>query len=316
MAVLSVDNGEIVRAVLQVAGFGRDAANMDAATEADVRTIIRSGLRRFFFPTQNGFPYTWRFLEKSFTISANPVFETDTTLDPDSPTIEVSSGTVTLTGSTWPADIIDHFIRVSGHTLFVESRDTDTTLTVSHKQLTVAAGTAFEAPRFRYPLPTDFGTFQGGVVYANDADNWALVASSEPELRLRYAINFGLSDKTSHYAVQNEKILFWPVPEPDAFIQGLYIAEPDDNLPADLTSPGSVVQVDPMYSEAVVEAILAAAESFNDDTAGIHEQRFQAALVAAIAHDQLTGGHFDFSHPAGEETTRSEIVRPILFEPA
>lgn len=290
MASFQLLNSEVVRAVLVQAGLGRTAADMDSATEGDVRAIIRAGLRRAYFPTQNGYPYQWRWLETKFSVSAEEVF--------DDGTIEVSGGTVTLTGGTFPADMIDHYIEVEGHVLFVTERTDDTHVEVSHTQLTIASGTSYEAPRYRYDLPSDFGEFIGGVVYADGENSWCLAGSSEPELRLRYAIGQDLGTDTTHWAVFDGKIYFWPTPAPDAFIQSIYIAVPDDNLPADLTTPGSTAQVDPIFAEVFMEAILAAAEAYNDDTAGIHEQRFQVALQAAIAHDQIVGGHYDFSHRA------------------
>lgn len=308
MASLSLDNGEIVRAVLQQTGLGRDAADLDTATEADVRAIIRSGLRRFYYPVEQGFPYQWRWLEDGFEVPAEDVYKTGT--------IEVSGGTVTLTSGTWPTDIVDYYIEVENHILFVTSRDSGTELTVPHTQLSVDSGTTYEAKRFRYDLPNDFAEFLGGVTYFSGSDNRLLVASSEPELRLRFAIGYNLSNKTTHYAIKDSKILFWPVPKTDAHIHGIYLKNPDDNLPGDLTTPGSVAQVDPIYAEAVMEAILAAAESYNDDTQGVHEARFQAALAAAIQHDRAVGGAYDFSHRITDPSFKGlGPVDRINFEP-
>lgn len=309
-AVLSLANDEIVRAVLQTIGVGRTAANMDAATEADVRAIIRSGLRQFWFPVTNGFTYQWRFREKHASINVEAVYETGT--------IGVSAGTITLAAGTFPSWLADGFIRVSGHVLFITTRTDDTHLVTSNTALTVAAGTAYEAFRYRYALPTDFAEWLGGVVYANGTDSRMLAGSSESEIRLRYAVGQGLSTITTHFAIASTptadalRILLWPVPEPDAFIQGVYLSVPEDNLPASLTVPGSVVQCAPVYAEAVVEAILAAAEVYIGQTQGIHEARFQAALATAINHDKSVGGHYDLSRPV-QDTRGCGNVLPLDF---
>lgn len=308
MANLQLDNSEVVRAVLVQAALGRDASNMDTATEADVRAIIRSGMRRFFYPSENGLTYQWSFLEDTYAISAEAVYETGT--------IAVSGGTVTLTGGTWPADVTDHYIRVSNHVLFPTSRDSGTQVTVNHSQLTIAAGTSYEAPRYRYSLPSDFGEFLDGLVYANESKNRMLINSSEPELRLRYAIGYALANETTHYAVFGDKVMLWPTPEPDAYIQGTYLKQPEDNLPADLTTPGSVAQVDGIYAEALLEAILAAAESYNDDTQGLHEARFQSALQSAINHDRAIRGAYDFSTRTNVEFKGVGPVTNIDFSDA
>lgn len=313
-ASFSLDNSEVVRAVLQVMGLGRDAANMDDATEADVRAVIRSGLRRFYFPVANGQTYQWRFLESHLSLNVVAVF--------DDGTVEVSGGTVTLTGGTWPSDMTNYFIRVSGHVLFVTERTDDNNVEVSNTQLTVASGTSYDAYKYRYALPSDFGEFLGGVVYADgdDLDGTRMLAgSSESEIRLRYAVGQGTSVRTTHYAVTHTPdasgptIVLWPVPAPDAFLTGTYLAIPEDNLPADLTTPGSVVQVKPIYAEAVLEAILSAAEEYNNDMHGVHTARFQAAIQTAIMHDKAVGGAYDFSNRVVDPRSHGTVL-PIDFQ--
>lgn len=295
MASYSLNNSEVVRAVLQICGLGR-SGTMDAATEADVRQIIRSGIRRALFPAQEGFVYQWRFLEKTASFSVPATFSTGT--------IAVSGGTVTLTGATWPTWVEDAFISVDGHILFITEELTTTTASTSNTLLSVTAGAEYVMYRYRYPLPTDFGEWLGGVTYADGNCSRQLVGSSEPEIRLRYAVGQGLSKHTTHFAITStpdaaeQRILFWPVPEPDAFIQGVYLSVPDDNLPADLNTPGTVVQVPPIYAEVFLNAILAAAEAFANDTQGVHEARYQESLVRALAHDRAVGGYYDFGHRA------------------
>lgn len=299
MAVLSLTNSEIVRAVLQVIGVGRDAASMDAATEADVRAIIRDGLRRFYFPTIGEFVYQWRWRERHHPIPVNAKFTTGT--------IAVSAGTITLTGGIWPSWLADGFISVDGHVLFVSARTSDTVLVTTNTALTVAALSKFEAFRYRYSLPSDFAEWLGGVIYADGTDSWPIANSTESEIRLRYAIGQGQNDRTTHYAISSAPaaddlhIYFWPVPQPDAFINGVYLSVPDDNLPANLTIPGVTVQVLPIYAKAMTEAILAEAENDLGKTGGEHEARFEKELLRAIAHDKAVGGAYDFSMAIGKD---------------
>src|SRR3972149_6246134 len=111
MATLSLTTDEVVRNVLLVAGVGRNAGDMDEATEADVRAIIRSGALRAYNPMVGEYAYQWRFLEKHASFSMEPVYETGT--------IAVSGGVVTLAAGTWPAWAEDGFMSVNGHVLFV-----------------------------------------------------------------------------------------------------------------------------------------------------------------------------------------------------
>jgi len=251
--------------------------------------------------------HQWSFLSKHHPISVDAVYNTGT--------LTVTGGTATLAGGTWPTDIVDYFIDVDGNVLYVTSRTDANNVEVSHTNLTVAALTTYNAYKFRYDLPADFAEWQGGVVYQSGSDHWLLSGSSESELRLRYSVGQGLTSRTTHYAITSapdgnaedeetpqlpsQQIVFWPIPEPDAFIQGIYLMAPDDKLPADLTTPGVVVQVPPIYSEAALESILSAAEEYNDDTQGVHAARFQAALAAAILHDKASGAEYDFTRRVG-----------------
>lgn len=313
-ASLSLSNQELTRATLMVMGYNRDVAELDEAMEADLRAVIRAGLRRFFTPIDNGVQYQWRFLQRHASVSAEAKYSTGT--------IEVTGGTVTLSGGTWPTDVTNWFIKVAGHTLFPTVRDSGTVLTIAHDQLAVAAGTSYEASKFRYALPSDFSEWIGRVVYQSDGgsvdaltnDARYLKHASEADLMLRYSVgyeNVGVAE-TTHYAVTyvpsgTPQISFWPVPLPDAFVHGTYLSEPEDQLAADLRSPGEtpVVQVAAKYAEAVLECVLAAAESYNDDGEGIHEKRAQLALASAIAHDRASTGFIEFDkYQRGRHSTR------------
>ena len=300
---LSITNDEIVRGVLQVAGMGRDAGNMDAATEADVRTIIRNGLRRVRYPVlKNGAAYQWRWLERYHSISVTALYETGT--------VEVSGGTVTLTGGTFPTWATDGYMSVDGNIIFIDTRTDDTHLETSHTELEVASGTTYQLLRFRYSLPSDFDEWTGGVIYSNSSDHWILASGDEADFRLRYAVNYNYNNRTTHYAVTalpdgTPTIMFWPVPQPDAFIQGTYLAAIEDLLSADLTASDATVQAAPMYARAIFEAIMSAAEEWNDDSEGIHEKRYDEALTAAIAHDRALAQGYDFSR----DLSRNRMLR-------
>jgi len=311
MASLQLDNAELVRATLQVMGLDRDAGELDESTEADLRRVLRSGLNRFYHPTVGEMTYQWRFLEKHHPIPCEDSF--------DDGTIAVSAGTVTLTGGTWPTDLTNYFIVADGHVLFVTERTSGTLAEVSNTQVTIAAGETYDAYKYRYALPSDFGEWIGRVVYQNGTRVKRLLSSSESEIRMRYAIGTGLTGDTTHYDVtstpdaDSQTIVLFPIPEVGAFIQGVYLSIPDDNLPSDLTTPGSTVQVGPKYSEALLEAIFTAAEEYNDITGGTHAQRFEIALARAIAHDKVVGAAYDFSNEIQDTRGLGQVASEIDF---
>lgn len=317
MANFSLDNSEIARAALQEMGVGRNASVIDPATEADLRAVMRSGLRRFYFPVVGDAVYQWRWLEKYFSVPTVDTFHTGT--------VAVTGGVVTLTGGAWPAGMSGYFIVVDGHVLFTTADAVGATVAISHTTAVVTAGATFVAYKYRYALPADFGEWLGGVVYDDGSNSFGsrtLARSDESEIRLRYAVGQGQnSNRTTHYALSSApdataaiSIMFWPVPILGKFIQGVYLAVPDDNLPADLTVPGNTVQVKPIYAEAVMECVMWAAEEYNHIVDGPHAQRAISALQIAIVHDKNVGGAYDFSRPIDGRQGCGNVL-PIDFSP-
>ena len=289
--ILSLSNNELLRAALNCAG-----------------------LRRAFYPMVGEFPYQWRWLERFHRISAPATYETGT--------VTIANGVITGVGTTFPTASADYFMSVDGHIVFISGYTSATVIATAHTELAVAAGATFVMYRYRFPLPADFTSWTGGVTYSNGSDNWMLAGASEAELRLRYAVNYNYNNRTSHYSITGTpsgdfNITLWPVPQPDAFIQGVYIAVPEDNLPTDLRVLGDdedpILQCAPAYAEMFIEAIMAAAEAYNDDAIGIHEQRFQSALATCVAHDKIVSDGFDFSRALSGRMTRTPFPTSIDF---
>lgn len=307
---LEISNDELVRAVLVTAGLGRTVGNIDDATEADLRDILRSGLREARYPLFKGEAYHWRDMIRYHSISFTALYDTGT--------ISISGGTVTLTDGTFPSWAADGLINVGGNVVFVTSRDGDAQVTISHTELS-ATDSAYTLYRYRYDLPSDFSKWEGDLVYSNAQDYWPLSEANEGDIRLRYAINYNYNYRTSHYAITaagsdstdlvgTSKIMFWPIPQPDGFAQGNYVIDFEDSLPADLRTPGSeVIQCRSYMAEAFKESILAAAERYQNDTEGIHAKQFQAVLESAIRHDKARNPGVDFSR----DLRRIRGTRPL-----
>jgi hypothetical protein len=307
---LELSNDELVRQALVVSGLGRSIANVDDATEADVRGIIRSGLRKARYPLFAGQSYHWRDMLRYHPISFTALYNTGT--------VSISGGTVTLTGGTFPTWAADGFMNVGGNIVFVTVRDSGTQVTISHTELS-ATDSEYTMYRYRYDLPADFSKWDGDVIYSNAQDYWSLSEADEGDLRLRYAINYVYNYRTSHYAITSAgsaptdlkgtaKIMFWPIPQPDGFCQGSYVIDFEDNLPADLRVPGSeVIQCRAYVAEAFMEAVLSAAEEYNNDTEGVHSKKFQEALQTAIRHDKARNPGTDFSR----DLRRIRGTRPL-----
>lgn len=294
---LRLTTDEILKAIAPIAGLYRDPSQWDASDLADVREIIRSGLRRFFNPPPvEGLIHQWRFLEKKFNASYVAPYTTGT--------LAVAAGVATLSGGTFPTWAADGVIRVNGRTLFVTTRTDGNNCVVNNDGLTVTAGTTYTLTRYRYPLPADFAEFIGGVAYIHPTYDRMLRGVMDTEITLRYAANFQ-TGQTRMYAVLPGSgddvtpwnVMFWPTFDPDASVMSTYRANPTDNLDASDIRTGSttVVQIDAVHAETLLAAIQSACEEYYQQAAGIHNARYLTLLAASVAHDRQSQGVVDFS---------------------
>lgn len=313
-ASLSLNTDEILRAVAAVVGISRTPSSWDDTTEEDVRQIIRNGIRQFFHPPiipGEGTSWQWRFLEKRFVGPAQDSYSTGT--------ITVSGGTATLAGGTWPSWAGDGVLRADGHVMFVESRDSDSELTIENDAREIGAGTDFELHRWRFDLPDDFGDWLSGLVYSDGTSTKMLRNGSEREVRIHYetmwrtgeTLMFAIvppqanTDGSGVGSVGRGHIVFYPTMDSETHITGPYRAVPEDNLDAtDLTVGGSVVQVDSVHAQTLLESILAAAEDFYNIKPSVHRDKFLERLATSIKHDRHIRGYVTVGGKEGVDAAR------------
>lgn len=289
MATLALTTDEILQAIGLVAGISRNPADHDAQTQSDIRAMIRAGMRSFFNPlTADGQVHTWRFLERPFVAGGETPYVTGT--------VTVASGTVTLTGGTWPAWAADGMLVVGGQAYVVSGRTSDSVLTLGQLGVSETAA-AFTLYRWRYPLPADFAEFIGGVVYQRQNYGKPLRPVTDSEVRLRWATNFRLDDPLA-YAVQacdsNDTtgwyVHVWPNLPAAASIAGVYRSAPEDELDADDLTDTSVIHIESVHAGTLLAAICAATEEYYFGQPGVQAAKYDRLLRASIAHDRATQG--------------------------
>lgn len=306
MATLKLTNEEVLTALGLVMGVSRSVSNWDTQTRDDARQMIREGLRKFF-----NCGHQFNFLERPYVKSppSDDGFKTGT--------VTVSGGTVTLVGGTWPLWAEDGILRVDGQSAYVTDRTSGTVLTISNDGLAAAALSKFSLHRWRYPLPDDFGEFIGGVVYARGSNRGRALrgGNNDNEIRLRYAVNFRTGD-TSMYAVvpgsdadaSKTYFAFWPTMDAESTVAGTYRTVPADQLNADITLDGSLVQVGQVHSGTLLAAILAAAEDYYHGGPGAHAARFETLLAASISHDKKMAGPVIPRGLTAEQARRASLL--------
>jgi hypothetical protein len=264
-----------------ILGVSRTYSSWDATLIADVDRIIRSGRRRFFSAHQ------WAFLDSRLTILTEAPRTTGT--------VQVASGVVTLTGSTFPAtSATNYLIAFDGNQgLYEIGAYTDSThVTLKDTSLTLAAGTEYTMYKYRFDMPSNFGGTRGPVTTERNCE--IEESAILPDYTLRAL--------TSHETVQTgrpqifttyQRVADEDIAVPTWFLQvfplpdAVYEIKLDIRLqPGDaLGAAASDAICHPAFAECMAEAIYAQAEVAMQVMKGVHEQQFQILLSEAIIRD-------------------------------
>jgi len=117
--------------------------------------IIDSALRNLYAGGPTG--YQWNFLRPWSTITTVAAYSTGT--------IAIAAGVVTGTGTTFPSWAAEGEVTVSGNTYTVNTRDSDTQLTLDDLTVAVSAGASYELGRPTYDLPDNCAYIEGPFTY-------------------------------------------------------------------------------------------------------------------------------------------------------
>lgn len=273
-------------------GFGRDDTAWSDEQAATVAAILNRGARMFYYPPpiqDDKFginSHQWSFLRPVATLTLVAPYSTGTIA------VENGSATVTLTDGTWPSWAATNGTLVVGdYELAIASRDGDDTLTLSaayegeddaettytlrHDGL-YAMPSNYEglAESFTYDesVTARLQTVPEGMVRQGRQNGYV---SSDPVL---IAVRPVASDGTS---AQTFEAITYPWPSTARTVYYRYFVSPvaiDKNF--DYPAGGQA------YSELLLSACLAAAESTVFDRQGEKRAEFERNLVAAVLRDR------------------------------
>jgi len=311
MSVLNLTNDEVFQALGHLLGISRDSTLWDATTFSDVNRIIRSGRRRFFSVNN------WKFLNTDLVINTAPPIS--------SSTITVVSGVVTLAAGIWPSDAIDYVLSPSsGGVYTIASRDSDTQLTLHDTSLNLDPLSTYTIYKTHYNLPSNFGSWEGPITVGNN--NVVRESRNFPEYLVRSIANtrrlrigrpelFAVSSNTDSgdIGIPTFKLQIYPLPDIVYTMSSRYKIAPGDGLDLDT----GVANTHAIFSEAMLEAILAAAEVIAFDKAGVHAERFEQLAAEAINIDnRMYGTRLGAPRSASRfvDKNRQLIDAPVSFE--
>lgn len=280
---LTITYEELQREVANVLGFGLQ--NWDDDEYAMIDRYIQSGLRMFYSPAPlDGKTHQWSFMR--------PMGEISTTAPYSTGTIEIASGVVTLTGGTFPSWAAGGDIVVSSRVYAVDTRDSDTQVTLEDTTLTVASGATYELRRYAYDLPDDWGGLDSPITFQPGTNSLRMPIKRVDENEIRidrqydnittWPRKFAVRVKTHDATVGTRyEILFHPSSDQAYHLEYRYKANPNDLSKTNKYHLGGFP-----HSETVKAACLAAVERESDEVNGPRQAYYMERLQASISIDR------------------------------
>lgn len=271
-----------------VYGGNSDYSTMTTAEKARVDRILDSGLRQFYQPPierTGGRAHEWSFLTTTATITMVAAYSTGT--------LTVASGVATLVSGTFPSWAASGMLRVEGTDYSINTRDSDTQVTLDDLTLTDSSVSTWEVHQDDYDLPDAFGHMTNTPpTYAQADDVWHEVQIvGEARIRsLRQRDILSAVDKPYLAAIRTknkatasgtrQEIMFYPRVTDAATFTYRYRARADALGTSDTYAWGASD-----HSETILASCLAAAELLVEESRGAYWDQFQQRLAASIAFD-------------------------------
>jgi hypothetical protein len=95
-------------------------------------------------------PHIWSFMSQVGKLTIRAPYSTGT--------VTIVAGVATLAGGTWPSWAAAGDLIVSGVRYSVNTRDSNSQITLNDTSVTASAGTSYELIQFYYELASDFGS--------------------------------------------------------------------------------------------------------------------------------------------------------------
>lgn len=285
-STLTITYPTVQRSVGRYLGWSRDPGDWSADEQQDFADFLSEGMRQWAFPVRaDGRTHQWKWMYPNANLSTNPPYSTGT--------IEIVSGVVTLTSGTWPSWAAEGRLKVESVVYTVDTRDSDTQLTLDDTTVDVTAGATFQLGQAYYDLPDDFLDFRSPLTFRPGESLYFPPIYIQPESKLRmlqqgheyfFRPLYGalVPKRQSDAALVSQRWQLFLAPTPDSTYQLFYRYQinPEILTENDIYHIGGTP-----FSESFKLSVLAKAEESLNDGSHDMEQRYLRALEAAIDFD-------------------------------
>jgi hypothetical protein len=264
------------------------ASSWSSDEQARMKLIRDSGMRRAYNPPPlpGRRAHQWSFLHPRYTISGPAPYSEGT--------VAIAAGVVTLTGGTFPAWSADGEFEVGGMYYLVDSRDSDTQLTLEDTGVAFDAGENYVLRQHRWTMPADFGGIEGDITLRKTIDNYriSLQHIHEEDIRKMRSVRDYRYEHPIYYTVYPKSydgsaaprwfLEIYPGLEGAQLLDMRYRANPPE-----LNSTTNAYPLGgEMHYEMFLQSILAEAETRLFDQPGEHFRRFMEALSTSVSLDE------------------------------
>lgn len=281
---MTIEYSQLTAEVGEYLGMGRDS--WSDLEETRIRSIVRSGYRQVLYPLphKDGVTHHWSWLRPEATINTTAQYVTGT--------IEIVLGVVTLSGGVFPDWADEGEIQISSQSYSINTRDSNTQVTLDDLSVNIAAGASYSLVRPSYDLPAGFdGAFDGNLHYkSGDNTMWPSIEILSPEVIRSKKQEYNDADRPLCAAIQPKEfsatvgqrwqITFYPSPSQNWTFYGRYKLRPTM-----LDSVNKYPLGGSAMAEVILESCLAVAEKRFVEDSKIHQEEFQRLLLQAIAND-------------------------------
>lgn len=244
---------------------------------SDIEECIKDGLHDVYSS------YSWSFFRPVKTITTTAPYTTGT--------ITIASGVVTLVTGTWPSWAAVGVLKLSDDFYDVNTRDSDSQITLDDTSVTQATAASYELSRPEYDLSDSFEAIESDLVYEpGQSDFYPPVRQKHDTEIQRLLQDDPYTDRPVYYGIRTvefdatvgsrRRLALYPIPD------AAYVLKARMKMRATMIDSTNQYPIGAeTLSQVITEACLAAAERNYDEQDGKHTKRFQELLPLCIAAD-------------------------------
>jgi len=269
----------------------------------DIEECIGDGLRKVYAA------HSWSFFRPIETITTVAPYATGT--------VTIASGVVTLVGGTFPSWSAVGVLKVGNDYYDVNTRDSNTQLTLEDTSVTQATAASYELGRPEYDLPTSFEAIEGDLTYEpGQSDFYPPIRQIDDGQLLRLQQDDPYHDRPIYYGIRTvefdptvgsrRRLTLYPTPD------AAYVIKARMKLRATMIDSTNIYPVGgETLAQLITESCLSSAELNYDEQPGRHTDQFMAMLSLAISADNEMTSPTSLGPDAPRDETRDVVSRSV-----